>query len=42
MLLADLWLGFHATMAFVYLGMALVVAAGSRLVGSKDMTYSMP
>ena len=28
MLLADLWLGFHATMAFVYLGMALGVAAG--------------
>ena len=31
MLLADLWLGFHATMVFVYLGMALVVVAGRGL-----------
>jgi hypothetical protein len=31
MLLADLWLGFHATLAFVYLGMALAVAVGRAL-----------
>ncbi len=31
MLLADLWLGLHATLAFVYLGMALVVAVGRGL-----------
>ena len=34
MLLADLWLGFHATMVFVYLGVALVVAAG-RWIGTR-------
>lgn len=34
MLLADLWLGFHATMVFVYLGVALVVAAG-RWLGTR-------
>ena len=31
MLLADLWLGLHATLAFVYLGMALAVAVGRAL-----------
>ncbi len=31
MLLADLWLGLHATLAFVYLGMALAVAVGGWL-----------
>lgn len=31
MLLADLWLGLHATLAFVYLGMALAVVVGSWL-----------
>lgn len=34
MLMADLWLGFHATMAFVYLGMALMVGAG-RWLGTR-------
>lgn len=34
MLLADLWLGLHATLAFVYLGMALAVAVG-RGLGSR-------
>lgn len=31
MLLSDLWLGLHATLAFVYLGMALAVAIGNGL-----------
>lgn len=35
MLMADLWLGFHATMAFVYLGMALMVGAGRWLGGRR-------
>ena len=34
MLMADLWLGFHATMVFVYLGMALTVGAG-RWLGAR-------
>lgn len=34
MLVADLWLGFHATLAFVYLGMVLAVAVG-RGLGSR-------
>ncbi|MGD9984717.1 MAG: DUF6580 family putative transport protein [Porticoccaceae bacterium] len=34
MLMADLWLGFHATMVFVYLGMALTVWAG-RWLGAR-------
>jgi hypothetical protein len=34
MLMADLWLGFHATMVFVYLGMALMVGAG-RWLGAR-------
>jgi hypothetical protein len=34
MLMADVWLGFHATMAFVYLGMALTVGAG-RWLGAR-------
>lgn len=35
MLLADLWLGFHATLAFVYLGVALAVAVGRGLGGRR-------
>ena len=35
MLLADLWLGFHATLAFVYLGMALAVVVGHVLGGRR-------
>lgn len=31
MLLADLWLGLHATLAFVYLGLALAVVVGRGL-----------
>lgn len=34
MLLADLWLGLHGTLAFVYLGMAAAVALG-RGLGSR-------
>jgi len=34
MLLADLWLGLHATLAFVYLGLALAVVVG-RGLGSR-------
>ena len=34
MLMADVWLGFHATMVFVYLGMASMVGAG-RWLGAR-------
>lgn len=35
MLVSDLWLGLHATLAFVHLGMALAVAIGRGLGGRR-------